>query len=182
MRNVLFAAVVGFASLAAAPALAGQCPPDKVMTDATRPNATPANGVTDTVLAAIDLAQEPSKIDGRMLRMRRLTIAPGGVVPGIATAIGRPLFMWSPGRSPNTPATAPSRSSTRAAKSRARPMSPRIGGRTLRKTARASLRRSATRRERSQHVSVALAGLAALSQRRAAWAPALHRRTRVHPA
>ena len=81
MRNVLFAAVVGFASLAAAPALAGQCPPDKVMTDATRPNATPANGVTDTVLAAIDLAKEPSKIDGRMLRMRRLTIAPGGVVP-----------------------------------------------------------------------------------------------------
>jgi quercetin dioxygenase-like cupin family protein len=33
------------------------------------------------VLAAIDLAQEPAKIEGRMLRLRRLTIEPGGVVP-----------------------------------------------------------------------------------------------------
>src|SRR6516165_8539785 len=81
MRNVLIAAVAGFASVAAVPALAGQCPPDKMMTDATKPNSTPAIGVTDTVLAAIDLAQEPAKIENRMLRLRRLTIAPGGVVP-----------------------------------------------------------------------------------------------------
>src|SRR5215472_12949726 len=81
MRNVLIAAVAGFASFAAAPALAGQCPPDKVMADATKPNATPASGVTDTVLASIDLAQEPAKIENRMLRLRRLTIEPGGVVP-----------------------------------------------------------------------------------------------------
>ena len=58
MRNALIAAAAGLTALAAAPALAGECPPDKVMTDATKPNATPAKGVTDNVLAAIDLAQE----------------------------------------------------------------------------------------------------------------------------
>ena len=62
MRNVLRAAVAAFAAVAAAPAIAGQCPPDKVMTDATKPNAAPAKGVTDNVLAAIDLAGEPAII------------------------------------------------------------------------------------------------------------------------
>jgi quercetin dioxygenase-like cupin family protein len=81
MPKVLTAAVALSAILAAAPVSAGQCPPDKVMTDATKPNTTPAMGVTDNVLAAIDLAQEPAKIENRMLRLRRLTIAPGGIVP-----------------------------------------------------------------------------------------------------
>ena len=82
MRNVLTAAVAGLTVLAAsAPTIAGQCPPEKVMTGATKPNTTPAKGVTDNVLAAIDLAQEPAKIEHRMLRLRRLTIEPGGVVP-----------------------------------------------------------------------------------------------------
>ena len=81
MRNVLRAAIATCAALAAAHAIAGQCPPDKVMTDATKPNATAAKGVTDNVLAAIDLAEEPAKIENRKLRLRRLTIAPGGVVP-----------------------------------------------------------------------------------------------------
>ena len=81
MRNVLRAAIAAFAALTAAPAIAGQCPPDKVMTDATKPNAAPAKGVTDNVLAAIDLAGEPAKIENRTLRLRRLTIVPGGVVP-----------------------------------------------------------------------------------------------------
>ena len=40
--------------LAASAAMAGQCPADKMMADATKPNATPAKGVTDNVLAAID--------------------------------------------------------------------------------------------------------------------------------
>ena len=82
MRNVLTAAVAGLTVLAAsAPTIAGQCPPEKVMTGATKPNTTPAKGVTDNVLTAIDLAQEPAKIENRMLRLRRLTIEPGGVVP-----------------------------------------------------------------------------------------------------
>ena len=80
MRNVLRAAIATCAALAAAHAIAGQCPPDMVMTDATKPNAAPAKGVTDNVLAAIDLAGETAKIENRTLRLRRLTIVPGGVV------------------------------------------------------------------------------------------------------
>ena len=38
-------------------------------------------GVTDTVLATIDLSKEPIKADGRMQRVRRLVIQPGGIVP-----------------------------------------------------------------------------------------------------
>ena len=64
--NVLRAAVAAFPALAAVPTIAGQCPPDKLMADATKPNATPAH-----VLAAIDLAEEPAKIENRTLRLQR---------------------------------------------------------------------------------------------------------------
>jgi len=60
---------------------AGQCPADKVIANAL-PNAPTAPvGVTDTELASIDLAKENVKLDQRRLRMRHMTIAPGGVVP-----------------------------------------------------------------------------------------------------
>jgi quercetin dioxygenase-like cupin family protein len=74
-------AVTLMAGLAARVAIAGQCSADKMVADATKPDSSPAKGVTDNVLAAIDLAQEPAKINNRVLRMRKLTIAPGGVVP-----------------------------------------------------------------------------------------------------
>jgi quercetin dioxygenase-like cupin family protein len=44
-------------------------------------NATPGKGVTDTVIGSIDVAKEPAAIQGRLLRLRRLVIQPGGVVP-----------------------------------------------------------------------------------------------------
>ena len=82
MQKSLAALIVAAAASVAAPAaFAGQCPPDKMMADATKPNSTPAKGVTDNVLAAINLADEPAKIENRMLRLRKLTITPGGVVP-----------------------------------------------------------------------------------------------------
>ncbi len=46
-----------------------------------KPGATAPEGVTDTVLAAIDLGSEPVAIQDRKLRLRRLVIQPGGVVP-----------------------------------------------------------------------------------------------------
>src|SRR5437764_11659415 len=49
--------------------------------DVRRPVTYAAKGVTDTVLAAIDLEKEPANIKGRELRFRKLTIEPGGVVP-----------------------------------------------------------------------------------------------------
>ena len=82
MRKSLAAVIIASAaSLTVPTAFAGQCPPDKMMADATKPDSTPAKGVTDSVLAAINLADEPAKIENRMLRLRKLTISPGGVVP-----------------------------------------------------------------------------------------------------
>jgi quercetin dioxygenase-like cupin family protein len=62
-------------------ASAGECPADKRGNDVTKPGATAPKDVTDKVLAAIDLAKEPAKLDGRQLRLRKLEIKPGGIVP-----------------------------------------------------------------------------------------------------
>jgi quercetin dioxygenase-like cupin family protein len=75
------AVVMGGLSLAASAANAAECPADKMGVDVTKPSTLPASGVTDNVLAAIDLGKEPAKLDGRMLRLRKLEIKPGGVVP-----------------------------------------------------------------------------------------------------
>jgi quercetin dioxygenase-like cupin family protein len=62
-------------------AQAGQCPADKVANNDLPGAATAPIGVTDTELAAIDLSKENVKLDQRRLRLRHMTIAPGGVVP-----------------------------------------------------------------------------------------------------
>lgn len=64
-------------------ALAGECPADKVVADGQgqMPGATEPSGVKDTVLGSIDLASEPIAVDGRLFRLRRLAIEPGGEVP-----------------------------------------------------------------------------------------------------
>jgi len=80
-KSLAAVAIVLAAGIAAPAAFAGQCPADKMMADARKPDSRPAKGVTDNVLAAINLADEPAKIENRMLRLRKLTIAPGGVVP-----------------------------------------------------------------------------------------------------
>jgi len=60
---------------------AGECPADKVAANALTGAATAPVGVTDTELSSIDLSKENVKLDQRRLRMRHMTIAPGGVVP-----------------------------------------------------------------------------------------------------
>ena len=62
-------------------ALAGECPTDKFKANVREPVTTPATGVTDTVLASIDLAKEPVKLADHLQRVRKLVIEPGGVVP-----------------------------------------------------------------------------------------------------
>src|SRR5208283_3146244 len=69
------------AALLSTGARAGQCPADEVGVDVTKPVTTPAKGVTDTVLSTIYLSKEPAGIAGRMLRLRKLVVQPGGVVP-----------------------------------------------------------------------------------------------------
>jgi quercetin dioxygenase-like cupin family protein len=62
-------------------AIAGECPADKRVADSGVQSDAPANNVTDSVIASIDLANEAPMLDGRAFRLRRLEIQPGGVVP-----------------------------------------------------------------------------------------------------
>ena len=64
-------------------AFAGACPADQMRPDGSgeKMNSTPAKDVSDTVLTSIDLAKEPAAVKDRLLRLRRLEIKPGGVVP-----------------------------------------------------------------------------------------------------
>lgn len=62
-------------------ATAGSCPVDKRGVNVRAPVSTPAKGVTDTVITSLDVAKEPIHIEGRLFRLRRLVIQPGGVVP-----------------------------------------------------------------------------------------------------
>ncbi len=64
-----------------AAAQAGECPADKVGANPLDKAPTAPVGVTDTELAAVDLSKENVKLNERRLRMRHMTIAPGGVVP-----------------------------------------------------------------------------------------------------
>lgn len=80
-RTIALHVIAAAALCAASLAHAGQCPADK-LTANPLPNAPTAPvGIVDTELAAIDLGQENVKLDQRRLRMRHMTIAPGGVVP-----------------------------------------------------------------------------------------------------
>jgi quercetin dioxygenase-like cupin family protein len=63
-----------------ATASAGECPADKMVANAQGPGATANVGVTDKVLAEIDLAKEPTGIKDRHFRLRRLVVQPGGTV------------------------------------------------------------------------------------------------------
>jgi quercetin dioxygenase-like cupin family protein len=72
------------AALAVVPgasALAGECPADQLMDGAVTGGETEAGGVTDTVIASIDLASKGAGYENQLLRLRKLTIEPGGVVP-----------------------------------------------------------------------------------------------------
>jgi quercetin dioxygenase-like cupin family protein len=81
-RNIVLAGLAaGSMLIGVSPAVAGGCPADKMKADSRQPATHAAKGVTDTVLAAIDLEKEPANIKERQLRFRKLTIEPGGVVP-----------------------------------------------------------------------------------------------------
>ena len=62
-------------------AQAGECPADQRKPNARQPVDFKPVGVTDTTLGAIDLGKEQAKIAGRELRLRKMVIQAGGVVP-----------------------------------------------------------------------------------------------------
>ncbi|MGE0096486.1 MAG: cupin domain-containing protein [Alphaproteobacteria bacterium] len=79
-RLMAAGALIGTLALVGA-VQAGECPAGKMGTDVTKPGAMMPKDVTDTVLSSIDLSKEPAKIDERQLRLRRLVIQLGGIVP-----------------------------------------------------------------------------------------------------
>ena len=81
-RHLVLAGIIAGSTLVGvSAATAGSCPSDQMKADARQPVTDAGKGVTDTVLAAIDLEKEPANIKGRQLRFRKLTIEPGGIVP-----------------------------------------------------------------------------------------------------
>jgi quercetin dioxygenase-like cupin family protein len=80
-RITLAASMVAAAFSLSGIASAGECPTDKVKEGARTSGETKAVGVTDTVIGSIDLAPKGGDFKGELLRMRKLIIAPGGVVP-----------------------------------------------------------------------------------------------------
>jgi quercetin dioxygenase-like cupin family protein len=77
---------IAVASLAGVLALSGVahadgCPSGQMRADARTGGETMPKGVTDTELSSLSLAQQIQGLDGRRLRLRRLVVQPGGVVP-----------------------------------------------------------------------------------------------------
>jgi quercetin dioxygenase-like cupin family protein len=79
-RTALLAGIVACASFAVTGAQAGECPADQTKPDIRSPVDLKPVGVTDTVIATIDVDKEQA-IKDRSLRMRKLVIEPGGIVP-----------------------------------------------------------------------------------------------------
>jgi quercetin dioxygenase-like cupin family protein len=81
IRRGLCAAALIAGAVLAAPASAGECPADKVSPGVRTSGETMPKGVTDTVLASVDLSKEKVNLQDHQLRTRKLVIQPGGVVP-----------------------------------------------------------------------------------------------------
>ena len=84
--------LAGLLSLAAAPALAGECPADKTGANALPGAASVPVGVMEKELSSIDLGKEAVNLPGRRLRFRHMEIQPGGVVP-LHTHADRPALI-----------------------------------------------------------------------------------------
>jgi quercetin dioxygenase-like cupin family protein len=67
--------------LASATGYAGDCPSGKTGVDLTKPGATEPAGLTDVVIASIDLSGMGPALKDYKMRVRKLTVEPGGVVP-----------------------------------------------------------------------------------------------------
>src|SRR5215207_11720816 len=80
-RGLCAAALVTLTALLSAPAQAGQCPADKVSPGARTTGEMKPKDVTDTVLGQVELAQEKVSLADRRLRLRKLVVQPGGIVP-----------------------------------------------------------------------------------------------------
>jgi len=79
------------AAIITAPAFAGTCPAGQSAANALAGAPTTPVGVTDTVIGSVDLDKELS-FAGHDLRLRRLVVQPGGIVP-LHSHAGRPALI-----------------------------------------------------------------------------------------
>ena len=93
MSAVLVVAGLLAAAASVGSAFAGECPADKMMANAREPVTEEATGVTDNVLAALPLAEEGPMLPDRQMRVRKLVIQPGGIVPWHSHA-DRPALIY----------------------------------------------------------------------------------------
>ena len=80
-RTLALAGIIAGSVATASTAFAGECPAGKMKPNAREMVDYKPVGVTDTVIAMIDVEKEPAHIKDRKFRMRKLTIEPGGIVP-----------------------------------------------------------------------------------------------------
>jgi quercetin dioxygenase-like cupin family protein len=95
-RNLAAISVLASALLAGAfPAAAGECPANQVVADGggLKMGASKPRAVTDDVLSRINLVNEPVMLKDHALRLRRLVVKPGGVVPW-HTHTDRPAIIY----------------------------------------------------------------------------------------
>ena len=128
-RGVLLAAVVAGAAAFAVPAIAGECPADQKKPNAREAVDLKPVGVTDTVIAAIDVSKAPFNIDGRNFRMRKLVVEPGGIVPWHSHADRPAIIYITEGEIHEYASNCAGPSCTRLATSWPRPPKSPIGGR-----------------------------------------------------
>jgi quercetin dioxygenase-like cupin family protein len=97
-RNRAGAVLAGVAAgmMLAGSAFASQCPADKVVADGMGQKMVDygPKAVTDVVLGSLDVAAAPFNIEGRLFRLRRLIIEPGGIVPWHSHA-DRPAIIYT---------------------------------------------------------------------------------------
>ena len=93
-RRAMVAAALGLGgTLVALSAGAAECPADRAATGAGIDGPKEGKGVTDTVLASLDLGQEKVRLRGHQLRLRRLVVQPGGEVP-VHSHENRPALIY----------------------------------------------------------------------------------------
>ena len=83
-RGLATAGIVAAAmSAGALAASAGECPANRIVADGTGQKVSVAKpkGLTDNVLTRINVLNEPVMLKDHALRLRRLVIKPGGIVP-----------------------------------------------------------------------------------------------------
>ncbi len=78
---------------AATPALAGECPAGKTGANPLTGAATMPKRVTDVVIGMVDLGPEIN-VTGRSLRLRKLVVQPGGIVP-LHSHVDRPALIMT---------------------------------------------------------------------------------------